>query len=291
MTRQKSRLVLGTAQLGMPYGVANAGQPDRAEAYAILDAALRFGINTFDTASAYGSAEEVLGGWINERSLQDTVSVVSKCRSSSAAEVLAELKLSLSRLHLSKLDGYLLHTPEWMYDPEVVRALHSAKASGLVDNIGVSVYDGKDVLHALTLELDYIQVPYNALDQRLDRVDFFSRAREKGVTVFARSAFLQGLLLMEPDAIPPRLAHARPYVETFRTIAVRWSLSPLEAALLFVQGNRGIDHIVCGVDTVRHLEEICSAALRSIPNALFEELKQPFTDIPETVVDPRTWNT
>ncbi|MBQ8699417.1 MAG: aldo/keto reductase, partial [Schwartzia sp.] len=58
-----SGLCLGTVQLGMKYGVNNelGRQPTRKESYDVLQAALELGIDCFDTASAYGNAETVLG--------------------------------------------------------------------------------------------------------------------------------------------------------------------------------------------------------------------------------------
>ena len=118
----KSRLVLGTTQLGMQYGLNNAvGQPPKGESFAILDAALKGGINTFDTAFAYGSAEDILGEWIESRGVQNKVFIISKMKphvlneypdgTKAADTVVMEIKRSLKRLKLQKLDGYLLHTP------------------------------------------------------------------------------------------------------------------------------------------------------------------------------------
>ncbi|MEN9561731.1 MAG: hypothetical protein RIQ56_1004, partial [Candidatus Parcubacteria bacterium] len=57
----KDKLVLGTVQLGMSYGIGNfSGQPSRAQALEIIDRAWEAGIRTFDTAAAYGEAEIVL---------------------------------------------------------------------------------------------------------------------------------------------------------------------------------------------------------------------------------------
>ena len=48
-------MVLGTVQLGMNYGIANLdGKPDEEKSFSILRTALEGGINTLDTARAYG---------------------------------------------------------------------------------------------------------------------------------------------------------------------------------------------------------------------------------------------
>jgi len=167
----RSRLVLGTAQLGMAYGVANAnGAPTKKESFAILDAAREGGINTFDTAAAYGSSEKVLGSWIQARGQKEVISIVTKIKGDDSTTIRKEIKDSLSRLQIPKLDGCLLHAPQNMYKTDVMNSLKETKKAGLVSNVGVSVYDEVDALRALELSVDYIQIPYNAFDQRFDRI-------------------------------------------------------------------------------------------------------------------------
>lgn len=56
------RLALGTAQFGMRYGVANrVGQVPAGEARRILERARTAGMDTLDTAAAYGASETLLG--------------------------------------------------------------------------------------------------------------------------------------------------------------------------------------------------------------------------------------
>src|SRR6187549_2229139 len=61
-TPVSAALPLGTVQFGLRYGVANqAGQVPAAEAAAILGYAGQHGIDTLDTAIAYGDSETRLG--------------------------------------------------------------------------------------------------------------------------------------------------------------------------------------------------------------------------------------
>ena len=57
-----SRMVLGTAQLGMTYGIANERQKiTPRQAGELVNAAWGRGVRFFDTAQAYGCSEVVLG--------------------------------------------------------------------------------------------------------------------------------------------------------------------------------------------------------------------------------------
>jgi len=287
------RLVLGTVQLGMKYGVNNKnGQPSTQEAFAILDAAVAAGIDTFDTASVYGDAERVLGEWIEARAQNGKVRIITKIKAVSAVDVRTEICNSLGRLRMEHLDGCLLHVPQQLYQADMVAGLQEAKQEGLTAHIGVSVYEEKDALHAIEIGMDYIQVPYNVFDQRLDKTDFFERAREAGVMVFARSPFLQGLLLMDPDALPAPLARARPYLEKFIAIAQNAGLSQSEAALMFALEHGRADYVVFGTETVHQLQEIVAIARSSSSRAgeWMEEAKDAFADVPLDIIDPSVWN-
>ena len=56
------RLALGTVQFGLPYGIVNpAGQVSHDEAVAIVNHAWAMGLDTLDTAIAYGESEQRLG--------------------------------------------------------------------------------------------------------------------------------------------------------------------------------------------------------------------------------------
>ena len=65
-----SKFTLGTVQLGTNYGMANTtGMPDEKAAFGILDAAREAGVVSLDTASHYGTSEQVVGDWLRDRKL------------------------------------------------------------------------------------------------------------------------------------------------------------------------------------------------------------------------------
>ena len=65
MVLNQSKIILGTVQFGLNYGVANkTGKLGEDEIPAILLKASEAGINTIDTAYSYGNSEELLGKYI-----------------------------------------------------------------------------------------------------------------------------------------------------------------------------------------------------------------------------------
>ena len=100
-----SKLVLGTVQFGLQYGVNSAGRPSEEAIKSILVEAAKGGIATLDTSSAYGNSEEILGECITPK---EGFKIVSKYPKGDTP--LAEMfKGSLKRLKVNQLYGYLLH--------------------------------------------------------------------------------------------------------------------------------------------------------------------------------------
>ena len=295
-----SKMVLGTVQLGLKYGINNShGQPSREEALGILERAYEQGIRMFDTAFSYGDAEEIIGEFITRRKLNGQVQIISKlepnCVSEGSENVLSivenGLRTSLRRIGREYIDGYLLHTSSYIFREEIVNALHQCKIKGLVKNIGVSIYEETEALAAVRSSLiDYIQIPYSVFDQRLNQTEFFQLAKANGKKVFARTAFLQGLIFMTDKEIPDSLSGAKEYLKEFDDIICRYGLSRLEAALAFSVSQPGVDYIVFGVDTIEQLNETMSVAASLGEHFdCVAALRDRFLNIEKNIIFPSLW--
>lgn len=288
------RICLGTVQLGQCYGVNNAlgRQPDQQESFQLLSAAIGYGIKIFDTASTYGDAEMILGKFgINHF----PVKVVSKLRPNLPSDtdlVFKEIQASLTRLGLMSLEGYLLHHAEDFYRADILRGLKITKEKGLTHNIGVSVYEPEDAIRVVQdKDIDFIQIPYNVLDQRLDETVFFELAEKNNVTVFARSVFLQGLLLMKKENLPSYLQETWSHIKKFQDIAQLHGFSPAEAALLYSYCHPKIDYVLFGVEKIEQLNDnfrILNKMNKFI--SCYNELCGQFKNISRNIVIPSLWS-
>lgn len=294
-----NKLVLGTVQLGLEYGINNKhGKPSLEYSYRILDKAYEIGIRTFDTAYAYGNAEEVLGSWISENGLKNDIKVISKLKPNIFDEVECsknvireQVTQSLERLRIDSLNGYLFHTPAYVYRDDAIKGLLYCKSEGLIKNCGVSIYEEKEALYAAEHNLiDYIQVPYNVLDQRLDKTDFFKKTKLNNKIVFARSPFVQGLVFMDSNSVPPHLNKAKEYLVSLDDIVTKNSITRLIASMLFPFYNAGNDYIVFGVDTVEQLVDDCNIVMGNFRiEACVNMLKQEFGVTDKNIVIPSLW--
>jgi aryl-alcohol dehydrogenase-like predicted oxidoreductase len=259
------RVALGTVQFGLPYGVANVtGQVDQDEAARILAAGAAAGLDTLDTAIAYGESERRLG----ELGV-DAWRVVSKLPGipEGSADVSdwarAAIRGSLERLRLPRLAGLLLHRPADLlgpHGPALYAVLREARDGGLTDAIGVSIY-APDELDALggRFAFDIVQAPFNIVDQRLATSGWLGRLHDAGTEVHTRSAFLQGLLLMSPEARPAAFARWRALWDRWDGWLAEGDRSPLEACLAFVLSHAEIHRVVVGVDSLAQLREILAS--------------------------------
>jgi spore coat polysaccharide biosynthesis protein SpsF len=202
-------MVLGTAQLGMPYGIARRGTPDKAEGLDMLRRAIVEGVTHLDTARAYGESEALIGA-LHARGWEGRMRVVTKLSpmdevagDADPAEACAQAENSLLHsclaLRSDRLDCVLLHRAAHLdaWNGAMCRTLESWQAEGRIGKLGVSVQSPEELYAALEHnEVGHVQLPCNILDHRWDGIaDAIRSARhDRGLVVHVRSALLQGLL-------------------------------------------------------------------------------------------------
>ncbi len=286
------KIVLGTAQFGMHYGISNTrGQVPLEEVCRILADAHKNGITALDTAAAYGESESVLGQALEQTKLR--FDVVSKLPPIGAAsDVRREVEASLEKLRVEKLYGYMLHSfSTYQEMPEVMEALSLLQEEGLVGKVGISLYHPTEAETLLSrgVAFNLTQFPFNVFDQRFESV--LDQLQANQVEVHARSAFLQGLFFMEPQTLPPHLAGAGTKINELQQLA-RSAGIPLEAMLLlFVLLQPAINRVTLGVNSLKDLQQNLAVGvyLQRIQEMLPE--LRGFRQNDENILLPYKWKT
>lgn len=285
------KLALGTVQFGLAYGIANkTGQMAATEAEAILALARRHGVDTLDTAVAYGSSESVLGA-LGARSwnvITKLPAAPADCESISLW-VEEQARASRERLQVDTLHGLLLHRPAQLLEPggnELYSSLRALKATGRVRKIGVSIYSPQELEPLFRrFELDLVQAPLNILDRRLVDSGWAAKLKQADVEIHTRSAFLQGLLLMPGDSRPAKFARYADVWTEWDTWLCRTQLKPAEACLRYACGIGAVDKVVVGVDSAAQLAEILQAAKGELPSL------PSFGPLPDDrLLNPSSWS-
>jgi aryl-alcohol dehydrogenase-like predicted oxidoreductase len=288
--KSMSKIALGTAQFGLAYGVANqSGQIQRNDGSAILNEALSQGIDTIDTAIAYGNSEDCLG----EIGVHD-FHVISKLPPvpsgvSIASWVNDQISSSLKRLRVDRLDGLLLHQPTQLLGDigvDLFKALLQARDKGLVKKIGISIYEPSELDAILTIfSLDIIQAPLNLVDRRLVSSGWLGRLKDRGIEVHTRSAFLQGLLLMDRQLIPEYFSKWDALWDAWQADLEGSTLNALQHCLAYPLSFDGVDRVVVGVDGIDQLKEILSAAKTIDVSVIHSEIQSEDLDL----INPSLW--
>lgn len=256
-----SAMTLGTVQLGMNYGIANdAGKPDEAKSFSILASALENGVTTLDTARAYGDSEQVIGRFLKQWKgdmpfiCTKIPHVPDECASQIEKYVVESVEASLGNLGVSKVGAVMLHSaPDVeVYGKTLADAMEKLVKLGYADQVGVSVYDNAQIEEMLKYDVYTVtQVPMSIFDQRLIACGAVNNLKERDVTVFVRSVFLQGLFFLDPEKItdPLLVEHAAPKIRLLRQIAEAEGMNVAQLAIAFMRDCTGITSLVLGADT------------------------------------------
>ena len=96
------KLALGTAQFGLDYGVSNRlWIIPEADVFEILKLAAASGIDTLDTAQAYGTSEAVIGEFVKTSGLQ--FRIVTKLKDVAGEDTEASLRSSSAKTGSGRL--------------------------------------------------------------------------------------------------------------------------------------------------------------------------------------------
>ncbi len=256
-----SRFVLGTAQLGMDYGIANVqGQPSEKLACEIIGAALECGINCFDTAAAYGNSEVVLGRALRYCGAGPDIKIVSKLspdlQPTDSKVVEQSIEASCRNLGVDRLWCLMLHRANWLdsWHKGLGQTLCRSREAGDVRYLGVSVYTPDDARRALEhADIQVIQVPCSLWDQRMLREGIFDLAKKKSKLCFVRSIYLQGLLLLSPQDVAKKLPAAKRASQKWYELAAQSGMSPKHLSISF--GLSLNVPLVIGVESIQQLNE------------------------------------
>jgi aryl-alcohol dehydrogenase-like predicted oxidoreductase len=285
------RLGLGTVQFGLPYGVSNhKGIVPEAEVQSILKLAQENKIDTLDTAVSYGESEHCLGiAGVRAWKIVSKLPPIPHDCENVDHWITGTVKSSLQRLTVSRLHGLLLHRPAELLETRgevIYRTLENLKNEGLVQKIGISIYEPAELDVILSrYDFDLVQAPFSILDRRLADTGWMDRLHKMGTELHVRSIFLQGLLLMPPALRPKKFDRwGRVWTEWARWLAAN-NLDAVTACLRFANSFPKISKIIIGVDSEQQLKEAIRVSAGKLPDC------PPFClDDSAELLNPARWS-
>ncbi len=302
-----SKITLGTAQLGLNYGISNiSGKPNLKKSLKILKYSYENGITSFDTAPVYGKSEKIIGKFIISEIKFDKQLhpiIISKLPAINLKENLTfdvvynyiknQIKNSLKHLKLESIPFYLLHHAPDIYlkDGLIIECLNQLKIEGFINHIGISAYYPHEVEESLKYkEINAIQIPVNLFDHRLIKTSLLKKLYKNKYIIFARSIYLQGLFFLSPTKIPPYLAQVKKSLIKLKEISDKSKISIAKLAFTFVRDMVEITSLVIGVEILEQLaENFRFLKAEPLSNEISNRIKNEFSNIPEYVINPTLW--
>ncbi len=121
-------------------------------------------------------------------------------------------------------------------------------------------------------DISLIQLPFNLLDNSLQRGTLLARAKNKGKEIHVRSVFLQGLFFIDLQNLPDKLIPLKPALEKLNRLSNRYKIPLASMALAYVASNPTIDKILVGVDTLEQLQDNLRKLDQTLPADLVEAI-------------------
>lgn len=295
-----SLFTLGTVQLGIDYGLVGSTQkPTQDAAFAVLDAAAKLGVNTWDTANNYGDSETVIGNWVaaNRGPKPNIITKIGPLTHSSKDalrdDILRQTEKCCKDLQVDKLDMLMLHDfMDYAKDPDVcTKVFADLKSSGVIRTSAISAYSEHDYRIMADSEFDAMQIPLNVFDWDKIESGEMDALKQAGKAVFTRSVYLQGLVFMDPQNLPEKMAFVKPTLEKYQALCKEFEVSPAVLALSYVLSVPAVTSVVLGCQTPEQVASNCDMinARLELTASHMEALRKAFADTPRRVLDPRIW--
>jgi aryl-alcohol dehydrogenase-like predicted oxidoreductase len=256
------RIILGTAQFGSLYGVANKNKAsiNKKDCIKILNFCKKNKIRHIETARNYNNSEKKLGesGIHNFNIITKIPKLNLRLSNFKIAKQINNYYLqSCSNLRTKKIYALLLHRGEQLLSKKgdiIYNSLLMLKKQKLVSKIGISVHDPMCLKKIIKkYQLDIVQVSFNILDNRIYNLNIVNFLKEKNVKIYCRSIFLQGLLLMKSYKIK---MHLRKHLQSFFLNTADKLKNKLNLCLSHVFSHKEIDKLIIGIDNLDQLKEI-----------------------------------
>ncbi|OJA08030.1 hypothetical protein AZE42_09670 [Rhizopogon vesiculosus] len=199
-------LVFGAGSFGLPGPRSNGARIHSVEqAQETIDAYVRHGYTTIDTARLYGggTSEEFIGQIdLREGCHIDTKALSSVSGDLSPTNLRASLMMSLNALRMQKVHTFYLHAPDRSVPIEdTLRAINDLYDEGYFEEFGLSNYNSWEVAeimgivkHNNWVRPSVYQGGYNAVERNVE-MELIPCLRHFGIKFYAYGPLAGGLLV------------------------------------------------------------------------------------------------
>ena len=267
------KIILGTAQFGNKYGIANkTGQINFPEVFKILNYLKKKKINYLDTASAYNQSEAKIGTYFQKTNKKFRVITKFSFKGNNSIEKQFIKSLSL----LGYLPNTILaHNYKDYINPKFHEQIKNIKKKYLIKNIGVSLNKISELNKILRYKKpDVIQVPLNILNKSFLDENIIKRLKKKSIRILGRSIFLQGLFYKDKKFVFKKFKNVKKKYMQLLKIASHEKMTLGELSLVWANHLKEIDNIILGVDNLPHLKKNLDSLKKRISKESYNLIKK-----------------
>ena len=244
------KLCLGSANFGFKYGLDNK-KISQNKLSKIINLAKTSKLITIDTSFEYFGSHQNLKKVINSKMNINTKIFLNK-----NLDFISVKKkiMNFNKNSPSKIYSLLLHDQNDALHIKKVKLIKRLKAEGVISKIGVSIYDLSVLKKALKLWTpDIVQVPVSPFNHDFVSKDLLKELKRKNIIIFARSIFLQGMLVKKHNPLANKF---KKDLEDWFSFCKSKSILPVKACLDFCKSIKEIDYLIIGVQDEKELKQI-----------------------------------
>lgn len=279
------KLILGTAQLNNKYGLFNSIKKDKIEIFRFLEFCTEHNIFDFDTAEGYRN-HKLLGEFFNSNKFTYKPKIFTKISSISKLHKNDEERLLYFKKKVEKIIKELSMVPNTILFHDINDIKFFKKNFYILKkvlsdygkiNLGLSIYELKDISNIKSLEKITLQVPLNCANLE------FQNKFANNCKIIARSVFLQGLLINLSLKKPPKIIEKS--YSKYVTYINNHQIDPIDLCMNFVEKQK-IDRYIVGADNIQQLKKIISYKKQKLNHIHVKNVNSFFS---KKTSDPRLW--
>jgi len=286
-----NKIIIGTAQFGMKYGISNNHKIKIDDIKKILYLAEKIGINNIDTANSYGNSEKLIGKYIKKKNLNFNIFTKSKLsehdinNKNSLSLFAKNLKNSKKLIGNKHLKGFLVHNPQFyiknkfFFDKEF-------KKSDI--NLGISLNQPSEFKKLSRKIFSFYQFPFNILDRRWD---FILKNKIKKKKYFFKNIFLKNLYFLNKKKIlkifKKKFLKIKKKLNFFVKKFNRYDLKDL--LINFVRSYKSIDGIVIGLNSFSQFKELFFYFYQKPISKMQRKILIKSLSVDQNIISPYKW--
>lgn len=260
---KNNKIILGTTQFGIHYGVSNRiGATSSENINKILKLSRLKKIQCIYTSNYYGKANKVLG---KKNIKKFNIIIKFKEDDFINKDILIEIKKSekLLKANIRTIIVDKFESIQIKKAKKIYTSLKNLKKNKIIQHFGYAIYSFKNLKKICkNFKPDIIQSPYNIIDRRIEKKKYLNFLQKKNIEIHVRSIFLQGLLLMDFKKIPKKFNKWSSLFKNWDYWLKKENQKALDVCYSFVLKNKFINKILIGVNDFSQFKEIVKIKVR-----------------------------